>query len=373
MNNQTPDSRGPGPEQGRDPFEESLAGTWDSPDADVDRRLRALIGPVTPLYPPSYGFERVALRARRRKHRTALLGLAAGFTAVALVAGGVLAGTRLTSHTVETAGCNTMGRALTAPAAWSDEAAQLNTAELDVTAPGGAAAGGVGFGRGAMDRKYEWAIGGVLTAAALSAGIIAGCSGSGSGKGPSASATETGGPSPSQSAGIVPLNSDSKTSAPSATASPPGPVPRCHTTDLIPAASIVAGSQAAGSESLNLKLTNNSGHTCTVYGYPGMMLEDTNSSGQATTVTRNTAVKPATISLANGASAATTVHFDFDMPAADEAKTGNCEAPSVYLLITPPDETTQLSTTIIGGPVTVCNHGTLDTLAFVAGVKGANQ
>jgi hypothetical protein len=104
-----------------------------------------------------------------------------------------------------------------------------------------------------------------------------------------------------------------------------------------------------------------------------MMLEDTNSSGQATTVTRNAAVKPVTITLANGASAATTVRFDFDMPAKDEPQTGNCEAPSVYLLITPPDETTQLSTTIIGGPITVCNHGTLDVLAFVAGAKGANQ
>ena len=368
MSNQTPDYPDGGPNQGRDPFEESLAGTWDSPDADVDRRLRALIGPVTPLYPPVYGFERVALRARRRRNRTALLGLAAGFTAVALVAGGVLAGTRLTGHTVETAGCDTMGRALIAPAAWSDGAAQSN-----VVVPGGAAAGGADFGRGDMDRKYEWAIGGVLVAGALSAGIIAGCSSSGSNNGPSASATESGGPTPSQSVGTVPLSATSATAVPSAAASSPASVPRCHTTDLIPAAALVTGSAGAGSESMNVKLTNNSGHTCTIYGYPGMMLEDTNSSGQATTVTRNTAVKPATITLANGASAATTVRFDFDMPAKDEPQTGNCEAPSVYLLITPPDETTQLSTTIIGGPITVCNHGTLDTLAFVAGAKGANQ
>jgi hypothetical protein len=173
--------------------------------------------------------------------------------------------------------------------------------------------------------------------------------------------------------GTVPLTTASSPSAAGPSASPSATVPRCHTTDLIPAAAIIAGSAAAGSESLNLKLTNNSGHTCTIYGYPGMMLEDTNSSGQATTVTRNFAVKPATITLANGASAATTVRFDFDVPVADEPSTGNCEAPSVYLQITPPDETTQLSATVTGGPVTVCAHGTLDVLAFVAGSKGANQ
>jgi hypothetical protein len=41
--------------------------------------------------------------------------------------------------------------------------------------------------------------------------------------------------------------------------------------------------------------------------------------------------------------------------------------------ITPPDETTQLSATIGGGPVTVCQHGALDVLPFIAGPKGPNQ
>jgi hypothetical protein len=365
MNNHTPDYPGAGPD-GRDPFEESLAGTWDSPDAAVDRRLRALIGPVTPLHVPPYGFERVALRARRRRHRKSLLTLAAGVTGVAVVAGGVLAGTQLGGHAVQTAGCDTVGRAVAAPAAWSDRGGPVN-----VNVPADVPVSGVDFGRGVMERKYEWAIGGVLTAAALSVGIVAGCSSS-SAKSPSASATESGVPTPSQSVGTVQLPATTTAPAPSGSASPAA-VPRCHTADLTPAAAIVAGSQGAGSESLNLELTNNSGHACTIYGFPGMKLEDMNSSGQATTVTRNFGVKPATITLANGASAATTVRFDFDMPVGGEPPTGNCEAPSVYLQITPPDETTQLSTTITGGPVTVCNHGTLDTLPFVAGVKGPNQ
>jgi hypothetical protein len=355
--------RGGRPANGRDPFEDSLADTWDSPDADVDRGLRRLIGPVTPLHAPAYGFERVALRARRKRHRTAFLTAAATVTGIAVVAGGVLAGTRLSSHAIETAGCDTVGRA--APAAWVMDARGHPDAGAAGTVSSGSESGSE-----AMNRKYEWAIGGVLTAAALSVGIVAGCSGSGNGNGPSASATESGAPSPSQSVGSVtlPSGTGSGSGSPSAAAAP-----RCHTADLSPAVSIVTGSQAAGSELMNIKLTNSSGHSCTVYGYPGLKLEDMNASGQATTVTRNHGVKANTITLANGASAATTARFDFDMPAADEQQTGNCEAPSVYIQITPPDETTQLSATITGGPVTVCQHGTIDVLPFIAGAKGANQ
>jgi hypothetical protein len=133
------------------------------------------------------------------------------------------------------------------------------------------------------------------------------------------------------------------------------------------------GSQATGHESLNIKLTNNSGHDCTVYGYPGMKLMDANNAGQATTVNRDHSQKPTTITVADGASVATTARIDFSLPSKDEPQSGNCEAPSVYLEITPPDETTQLSTTITGGPVTVCNHGTIDVLPFISGSTGPNQ
>lgn len=226
-----------------------------------------------------------------------------------------------------------------------------------------------------MDRKYEWVIGGVLTAAALSLGIVAGCSGNSSGGGPSANATDSGPPTTTPTPGQVTLPSPSASTTGSAgsSASATSAVPRCHTADLSPAVSIVAGSQGAGHESINIKLTNSSGHTCTVYGYPGMKLEDANGSGQATTVTRNHSLKPATLTVADGASVATTANFDVDVPAKDEPQTGNCEAPSVYLQITPPDETTQLSATITGGPVTVCQHGAIDVLPFVAGGTGPNQ
>jgi hypothetical protein len=342
------------------PLDDTLGGAWDAPDRAVDRRLRDLIGSVAPLNAPAYAFERVALRARRRRHRTAFVTAAAAVTTVAVVAGGVVAGVNLTGRAVQTTGCDTVRQA---PAAWS----------------GGerfaVAQSGYDLGREVMDRRYEWAIGGTLVAGALSFGIVAGCSGSSS-KGPSASATASGGPTPSQSAGSIPLPSDTTTatSSPSANNSSSAiSLPRCHTADLSPTVSIVAGSQGTGHELMNVRLTNASGHTCTVYGFPGMKLEDQNGAGQATTVTRNHGVATKTITVANGASAAATVRFDFNIPAADEPQGANCEAASVYLMITPPDETTQLSATITGGPVTVCQHGTLDVLPFISGKTGANQ
>ena len=365
----------------RDRFEDSLVETWDAPDASVDRRLRALVGPVTPMYPPPYGFERVALRARRRRNRSAFIAAAASVVAAAVVAGGVIAGTRLTngSGPVQAAGCDNVGQS--APGAGAkggaDPLADIAYVADVVGAADLAGPGSAGAGRGVMDRRYEWAIGGVLTAAALSGGIVAGCSSSASNNGPAAKGTQSSTPSsPSQAASgtsLVPEPSaDGGSSTPSATATATG-LPRCHTTDLSPAVSIVAGSQGAGHESMNIRLTNNSGHTCTVYGFPGMMLEDANQSGQATKVTRNHGIPESPITVANGDSVATTGQFDFDVPAADEPQTGNCEAPSVYMEITPPDETTQLSATITGGPVTVCEHGTIDVLPFVAGPTGANQ
>ncbi|HEU5428282.1 MAG TPA: DUF4232 domain-containing protein [Actinocrinis sp.] len=378
-----------------DRFEDSLAQTWDTADAATDRQLRSLIGPVTPLYAPPYGFERVVLRARRRHNRAMMMGLAAGFTAVAVAAGGVAVGIRTNGNaTVNALACASAVH--TAPGAvnlgqgpivtWDGSRTGFGGAVAAAVAPAaavrvrgvaygiGAASSGVGSGREVMDRKYEWAIGGVLTAAALSVGIIAGCSSGSSDNGPSANATESAGPAASQAATSV---GQVQLPTPSVVSSTPAPsasgVPMCVSTDLSPTVSIVAGSAGAGHELMNVALMNNSGHTCTVFGFPGLQLEDRNNAGQATDVVRNFAVKPTTIVVKNNASVAATVQFDFDVPAADEPQTGPCEAQSVYLGIIPPDEKRQLSATIQGGPVTVCQHGKLNVLPFVAGTKGANQ
>jgi hypothetical protein len=240
-----------------------------------------------------------------------------------------------------------------------------------------------------MQRKYESALGGILVAAALAVGIIAGCSGqpaAGSPAGQSSTSTSSG-LTPSASPGMVTLPASGPTTAAtgttgatgatsatstSATSTPTG-VPTCRTVDLSPEASLVSDSAGAGQMEMNIKLTNTSGHPCTIYGYPGMMLEDQNLSGQATTVTRDPDVPATLLTLADNGSAATTAEFDVDMPMGDEPASGPCEPNSVYLEITPPDQNTQLVTRILSGPVTVCDHGTLNVLPFVAGSTGANQ
>ena len=337
-----------------DEHEDVLGETMTGQEGAMDQRLRGLIGTVSPMIAPPYSFERVVMRARRRRQRKIMMTATAAVLGLAVASGGVLLGFRATGDTVQTAGCG--------------DAAMLG----DVALSGHpAAAAPAGWVRGAaMQRKYEWAIGGVLTAGALAGGIFAGCaSGSNaqqklSTNGSSSSAT----PAQTNNAGPAPSTASAGSPSPS-----PSGVPRCHTADLSPTVSIVAGSAGAGHEEMGVNLKNNSGHTCTIFGYPGMMLQDQNGAGQATTVTRDHSATPTTVVLQNGGMASAAVKFDFDMPGPGEPTTGNCEPPSYSLLITPPDETSQLTAPIGGGPVTVCEKGTLNVLPFFAGTTGLNQ
>jgi hypothetical protein len=157
---------------------------------------------------------------------------------------------------------------------------------------------------------------------------------------------------------------------------------RCRCPRTVASVFVVQGSQGMGHESLNITLTNISGHSCTVYGFPGLKLlgedqEDQPGAGQATTVTWDPAVAKKLITLADTGSASTTVRFDDDVPTSNEPQSGACEPTSYYVEVTAPDETTRLVQKI-GGPnsitgVTVCEHGALDVLAFVPGSVGANQ
>jgi hypothetical protein len=181
--------------------------------------------------------------------------------------------------------------------------------------------------------------------------------------------------SPSSSAaGTSPVISTGGGGSPVSPASPE--VPQCHTAGLVVSVSVVSGSQGMGHESLNVTLTNVSGHSCTVYGFPGFQLENANHTDQPTAVTWVSGVPKTLVTLADGKSAATTVRIDDDVPAPSEPQTGACEPTSVYLQVTPPNETTQLVQKI--GPmstsgITVCEHGALDVFAFVPGSVGPNQ
>ena len=360
------DPYGDGSGAGDSRFEDVLGETWDGPDGTVDRRLRGLVGPVAPMSTPAYGFERVVLRARRRRQRKIMMGATAVVAGIAVATGGVVLGFRSGGGVVQAASCP-QGDTVMGAAAREDTAAGRKVLAFDA-----ADATRAGLGREAtMQRKYEWTIGGVLTAAALAGGIFAGCSSNSSDKNQAANTPST---QPSQVSSGAAIVLPPSTAAPSASPSPSASgTPRCHTTDLSPSVAVVAGSQAAGSELMNLTLTNTSGHPCTIFGYPGMMLENQNGNGQATTVTRNRSMTPRTVTVADGAAASTTIRFGFDVPGPGEPATGPCEPASYSLLITPPNETTQLTAPIGNGPVTVCEKGTLDVLPFIAGTTGPNQ
>jgi hypothetical protein len=152
-----------------------------------------------------------------------------------------------------------------------------------------------------------------------------------------------------------------------------GALHECTTTDLKAAVSVVANSQGAGNEELNIALTNQSSQQCAVYGYPGLKLEDMNQSQQATTVQRTTYAVQAVELVPNGGQAATTVRFDMDVPGTGDATSGPCQPETYFLEITPPNQTTQLVAEISGGPVTVCQNGTLQAYPFVAGSTGPGQ
>jgi hypothetical protein len=162
--------------------------------------------------------------------------------------------------------------------------------------------------------------------------------------------------------------------SPSTDVASSGSAPECATSDLAAAAAVVSASKAAGEEEFNIALTNLSTRVCSVYGYPGLKLEDMNKSQQATTVNRITDYPEQLVELTpGGTGAATTVRFDADVPGTGDATVGPCQPETYYVEITPPNQTTQLTTEINGGPVTVCDNGTLQVYPFVSGVVGPGQ
>ena len=306
---------------------------------------------VVPLAPPPYAFERVLVRAHRRKIRRRMIAATASVLSVALLFAGLVAGNLLPIRQQDDADCGNATSTLA-----------------------------LAKGSSSVNRRTEYAIGGVLTAAALTAGIVAGCTGGSSS--PTAGAAGPGTPTGAATSG-TPLalpsapTSSATTSKPTAPASStPTGSPQCGTADLSATVTLVAGSQAMGSASLNITLTNTSGHPCIVYGFPGFKLEDKNQDAQTTKVTWDPAVPKQHITLANGASASSTARFDPDIPSSTEPSSGPCEPASFYMLVTAPNNTTQLESPIggTGGTgITVCQSGALDVLALVPGTVGPNQ
>ncbi|MEZ0075363.1 DUF4232 domain-containing protein [Planotetraspora sp. GP83] len=135
-----------------------------------------------------------------------------------------------------------------------------------------------------------------------------------------------------------------RTPAPTGGNQPSGaPGGRCHTSDL--RASVGPNHPGAGQENFAIVLTNKSGHTCTVYGFPGAAF--VNDAGQAVTVNpeRLTGVEKRRVPLAPGHSAWAALTYS------NPQLTGVTTVTPAALLITPPDETAPLKVRWTGGPV----------------------
>jgi len=192
---------------------------------------------------------------------------------------------------------------------------------------------------------------------------------------------------PSQSATLLPAPSPSDSASPSASAaassaSPsatePSPtltpssspsVPQCHSDDLQLTVSYQAGS---GSASLLIVVHNNSGHSCTTYGYPGLQTETENEQLQSTTTTRVDHSEVKHLTLAQGEAASTVATFTTVASGATPAAGAGCGAPSYYLDVIPPNEQSQIVAPISGGPVTVCASGVFSVPPLVMGSTGGS-
>ncbi|GAA3832597.1 DUF4232 domain-containing protein [Streptomyces chiangmaiensis] len=172
----------------------------------------------------------------------------------------------------------------------------------------------------------------------------------------SADGTETGTGSPDSTNKA----SDSPDTASSASATKGGTTStRCHTTEL--RATVGRNNPGAGQENFPLVLTNSSGRTCTIAGYPGAAFVDA-SGKQLGPDPKRSSGSPTKITLAPGKSA--WAGLTFSNPEVSEAHTATPTA----ILITPPDEKDSLKVKWAGGPVPVSgNYSTAFLTVFSAG------
>ncbi|MGW3206944.1 DUF4232 domain-containing protein [Streptomyces sp. NPDC001135] len=119
---------------------------------------------------------------------------------------------------------------------------------------------------------------------------------------------------------------------------------RCHTSQL--RASVGRNDPGAGQENFPVVLTNRSGRTCTLHGYPGTAFV-TASGAQLGPDPRRGSGSPATVTLRPGQSA--WAGLTFSNPGVSGARTATPAA----LLVTPPDERDALKVVWTGGAVPV--------------------
>lgn len=170
----------------------------------------------------------------------------------------------------------------------------------------------------------------------------------------SAGSSDSGGKSPSSSP--APRDDGSAASAPASGTS------RCHTSEL--RAKVGPNDPGAGQENFALVVTNRSGHTCTVRGYPGLAF--VNGKGQQVSVDPDrTGGTKTTVRLTPGKSAWAALSFS------NPAMTGVTTVTPAGVEITPPDETASLHLAWPGGPVTNTGKASVPRVGTFSAGTGA--
>ncbi|MDH6622328.1 hypothetical protein M2271_000115 [Streptomyces sp. LBL] len=180
--------------------------------------------------------------------------------------------------------------------------------------------------------------------------------------------TASASPSPSPSGTGTTAGTATPSARPSDSATPASPETtdapvvsgsRCHTSEL--SASVGRNNPGAGQENFPIVLTNRSGRTCTVRGYPGAAFLDA-SGKQLGPDPQRSSGPPVTVRLAPGRSAWAGLSF------ANPEVSGAHAASPASLLVTPPDERDPLKVTWKGGEVPVSgNESAVKLIPFSPG------
>lgn len=176
---------------------------------------------------------------------------------------------------------------------------------------------------------------GALVALLAVVGIIAGCgSASAPAARPSATVTVTATAPPSATASPAP------SSPPPSSPTPAGP-PTCVTSGL--AASLGPSNGAAGSTYYPIEFTNDSGVTCTLYGYPGVSFVAASGGQVGATAAEDPAYPRRLVTLVPGA----TVHAELKVTEAMNYPSPTCQPVTAHRLrVFPPGQTSPLYITL---------------------------
>ncbi|WP_217545083.1 DUF4232 domain-containing protein [Streptomyces sp. GbtcB6] len=138
---------------------------------------------------------------------------------------------------------------------------------------------------------------------------------------------------------------------------------RCHTSELT--ASVGGNDPGAGQENFPIVLTNKSGRTCTVRGFPGAAFVNAAGTQLGPDPQRESGSTAATVTLKPGQSA--WAGLTFSSPEISGAKTATPAA----LLVTPPDEKDSLKVTWKNGAVPVSGNASSVRLNVFSAGTGA--